>query len=193
MSGEDEWYVRSPEGLIYGPTGMDELVVWAEEGRIEPAGFVSHDRENWIPAQLVPELSMSWVVEAEPGRFFGPFNRRLVTSLFNNGSIPQGANIYRRHDLPPDRDPEPERIEVVKEVVREVPVEVEKIVERIIEVEPPPRAPIAETRQGAPDGRFPPVPRKDGIFGDIPLERLAALEEAARRELSSWESFMGGK
>ena len=61
---EDKWYVRSEEGSVYGPADTGTLVSWAEEGRINATGFVSRDRKSWIPAQLMDELQMKWVVEA---------------------------------------------------------------------------------------------------------------------------------
>lgn len=138
---EKIWYVRSPDGNVYGPADRDTLVVWAGEGRVDPAGFVSHDRKSWLPAQLMPELEMKWVVEAEPGKFYGPFNRRMIIRLAEAGSIPQGANIYRKHELAVDKDPEPVRVEVPVEkivekvVVKEVPVE--KVVEKVVVKEVP--------------------------------------------------------
>ena len=146
MSTDKNWYVRSQDGKVYGPTDRETLVVWAGEGRIEPSGFVSQDRKSWVPAQFMPELEMKWVVEAEPGKFYGPFNRQMVVRLAAAGSIPEGASVYRRHELAVDKDPEPVRVEVPVEkivekivekvVVKEVPVEkiVEKIVEKRVEV-----------------------------------------------------------
>ena len=137
----EEWYVRSAEGSVYGPTDRVSLVQWAREGRIDPSGYVSRDRKSWLQAPLMPDLEMTWVVETDPGKFYGPFNRAVVVRLAAAGSIPAGANIYRRHDLPPDQDPAPERIEVpvekvdAKEVRVEVPVE--KIVEKEVRVEVP--------------------------------------------------------
>ena len=82
MDGSSEqWYVRSADGNVYGPATRAALVDWAREGRIEPSGFVSRDRKEWLPAQLMDELEMRWVVEAEPGKFFGPFNRAVVVRL----------------------------------------------------------------------------------------------------------------
>ena len=137
----EEWYVRSAEGSVYGPTDRVSLVQWAREGRIDPSGYVSRDRKSWLQAPLMPDLEMTWVVETDPGKFYGPFNRAVVVRLAAAGSIPAGANIYRRHDLPPDQDPAPERIEVPVEkvVAKEVRVEVpvEKIVEKEVRVEVP--------------------------------------------------------
>ena len=125
MNERESWYVKGSDGQVYGPADMASLVVWASEGRIEPNGFVSCDRRNWILAPRLSELEMHWVVETEPGKYYGPFNRQVVNRLAANGSIPQGAFVYRRHLLPVDRDPDPVRVEV--------PVEVEKVVERVVE------------------------------------------------------------
>ena len=137
----ETWYVKSADGSVYGPTDRASLVQWAREGRIDPSGFVSCDRVSWLQAPLMPELEMSWVVETEVGKFYGPFNRAVVVRLAAAGSIPPGANIYRRHDLPPGQDPAPERVEVPVEkiVEKEVRVEVpvEKIVEKEVRVEVP--------------------------------------------------------
>ena len=206
---EDKWYVRSEEGSVYGPADAGTLVSWAEEGRINATGFVSRDRKSWIPAQLMDELQMKWVVEAEPGKFFGPFNRVFLVKIHKAGEIPEGAKIYSRHDLPPDQDPEPVKVEVPVEVEKivekivekrvEVPVEkivekivekrvevpVEKIVEKIIEVEPPPRAAIVDNEAASATGAMPPPIAMGGIFKGADRARLEALENAARRELSA--------
>ena len=275
----EEWYVKSADGSVYGPTDRVSLVQWAREGRIDPSGYVSRDRLSWLPAPQMPELEMTWVVETETGKFYGPFNRAVVVRLAGAGSIPAGANIYRRHGLPPDQDPAPERIEVPvekivekvvekevrvevpvekivekvvekevrvevpvekivekvvekevrvevpvekivekvvekevrvevpvekivekvveKEVRVEVPVEkivekvvrvevpVEKIVERVIEVAPPPQEVVREAEVAEAEGVRMPRPQFGGIFKGADRARMAALEAAARRELSA--------
>ncbi|MBR3221887.1 MAG: DUF4339 domain-containing protein [Kiritimatiellae bacterium] len=209
-----EWFVRTEDGRVYGPADVASLVAWAQDGRIEPSGFVSRDRLSWTPAQLMPELEMKWLVETEPGKVFGPFNRALVISLFARGAVPAAAKAYRLHELPVDRDPPPAvkevRVEVPvekivekvveKEVRVEVPVEkivekivekevrvevpVEKIVERVIEVAPPARTGIVVNDAPAPVGDEPPVRSPGSIFGNLDRSRLAALEAAAQRELA---------
>ena len=144
-SRKREWYVRTADGRVYGPADVASLVAWAQDGRIEPTGFVSRDRINWTPAQLMPELEMKWLVETEPGKVFGPFNRALVVSLFSRKAVPNGAKAYRLHELPVECDPPPVEVEKVvekiveKEVRVEVPVEkvVEKVVEKEVRVEVP--------------------------------------------------------
>ena len=199
MSDKEIWYVRSAEGAVYGPSDRETLAQWAREGRIDPSGFVSQDRLEWMPAQLMAELEMTWIVEAEPGKFFGPFNREVVIRLAADGQLPPGATVYRKHEYAPDEDPPP----VVEEKIVEVPVEVEKIVEKIvekevrvevpvekivekiIEVEPPARTQIVDAEVVDAVGAQPPPPIFRGIFKGADRSRLEALEAAARRELSA--------
>ena len=174
---KEAWYVRSSDGQVYGPTDRSSLVVWAEEGRIEPSGFVSRDRKEWIPAQLMPELEMKWVVEAEPGKFFGPFNRKMIIRLASSGSLPAGAGVYRRHELAVDKDPPPVTVE--KRV--EVPVEkiVEKVVEKRVEV---PVEKIVEKRVEVPVEKIVEkiVEKRVEVPGEKIVERIIEVEPPAR-------------
>lgn len=204
--GAKDWYVRGEDGKVYGPATIDSLVAWARDGRIDPSGHVSHDRKEWIPPQLMPELEMTWLVETEPGKIFGPFNRELVKRLVADGNVPKGACVYRRYELPVDQDPEPVVVEkIVEKIVEkrvEVPVEkiVERVVEKVVEVEPPARTAIVVPEVVDAEVIDTPPPRRiaSGIFKGADPARLAALEEAARRELASARrhglgSFFGGR
>ena len=275
-----EWYVRTSDGNVYGPADVASLVSWAEDGRIDPSSSLSKDRIKWTPAQLMDELGMKWLVELEPGKPLGPYNRKFLISSHTEGSLPDRAKLYRLHEFPIDQDPPPTVVEkevikevpvekivekvvevekrvevpvekiVEKEVVKEVPVEVEKrvevpvekivekivevpvekvvekivevekrvevpvekivekevikevpvekIVEKIVEVERPPRTTVVVPEVVEPAGNEP--PRRSvgkGMFGDVSRSGLAALEEAARRELAaagkSRFSFFGRK
>ena len=203
------WYVRSEEGAVYGPATAESLLDWARDGRIDPSGYVSKDRVNWVPPQTLDFLEMKWLVETELGKFFGPFNRELVKRLAADRQIPEGARVYRAWDLPVDKDPDPvivekivekvveKPVEVIKEVIKEVRVEVpvEKIVEKVVEVpvEPPPRAAIVVPEVVEAIDAPPPRPKLGGIFKDASPDKLAALEAAARRELSAARKFgIGG-
>ena len=209
MAENEYWYVRSAEGSVYGPSDRATLAQWAREGRIEPTGYVSRDRKEWLPAQMMPELEMKWIVEAEPGKFFGPFNREVVIRLAAAGQIPLGANVYSRYEYAVDQDPPPVekvvevekivekivekevRVEVPVEkivekvVIKEVPVEVEKVVEKIVEVEPPARTQLIAAEVVDAVSTQPPPPSLGGIFKGADRARLEALEAAARRELSA--------
>ena len=133
MTDNRDWFVKSVDGKVYGPAKISKLVEWAKDGRIEPTGFVSTDRVDWLEAWSIDELEMKWLVEVSPGDVFGPFHRELVINLFKNGTVPATARAYRLHEFPIDQDPPP----VEKIVEKEVPVEVEKIVEKEVRVEVP--------------------------------------------------------
>ena len=143
MNSKKEWYVRMSDGNVYGPADVAALVSWAEDGRIDPSSSLSKDRIKWTPAQLMSELEMKWLVELEPGKPLGPYNRKFLVASLADGSLPADAKAYRLHEFPIEQDPPPTVVE--KEVIREVPVEkivevekrvevpVEKIVEKIVE------------------------------------------------------------
>jgi hypothetical protein len=198
MADSRDWFVRTEDGKVYGPADIASLGEWAKDGRIEPSCFVSSDRINWRPAQLMPELEMKWLVETEPGKFFGPFHRQVVSRLFRDKQVPDGAKAYRLHEFAVDEDPPPvEKIVEVEKVVekvveKEVRVEVpvEKIVEKIVEVEPPARTEIVVPEVVEPAAKAPP-PRMPGssLFGGMDRERMAALEAAAQRELARGKRF----
>ena len=194
MNGKKEWYVRMSDGNVYGPADVASLVSWAEDGRIDPSSSLSKDRIRWTPAQLMDELEMKWLVELEPGKPLGPYNRKYLVASIADGSLPAETKAYRLHEFPIDEDPPPTIVE--KEVIKEVPVEkivekivevpVEKIVEKIVEVEKPARTTVVVPEVVEPAGNEPPR-RKGGagMFGDVGRSGLEALEQAARRELAA--------
>ena len=204
--------MRMSDGNVYGPADVASLVSWAEDGRIDPSSSLSKDRIRWTPAQLMDELEMKWLVELEPGKPLGPYNRKYLVASIADGSLPAEAKAYRLHEFPIDEDPPPVIVE--KEVIKEVPVEkivekivevpvekivekivevekrvevpVEKIVEKIVEVEKPPRTTVVVPEVVEPAGNEP--PRRSGgkgMFGDVSRSGLEALEQAARRELAA--------
>ena len=212
MNGKKEWYVRMSDGNVYGPADVASLVSWAEDGRIDPSSSLSKDRIRWTPAQLMDELAMKWLVELEPGKPLGPYNRKYLVASIADGSLPAETKAYRLHEFPIDEDPPPTIVE--KEVIKEVPVEkivekivevpvekivekivevekrvevpVEKIVEKIVEVEKPARTTVVVPEVVEPAGNEPPR-RKGGagMVGDVGRSGLEALEQAARRELAA--------
>ena len=120
------------DGNVYGPADVAALVSWAEDGRIDPSSSLSKDRIKWTPAQLMGELEMKWLVELEPGKPLGPYNRKFLVASLADGSLPADAKAYRLHEFPIEQDPPPTIIE--KEVIREVPVEKIVEVEKRVEV-----------------------------------------------------------
>ena len=185
MVDERKWYVRTEDGKVYGPADVTSLSLWAQDGRIEPAAFVSQDRKSWVPAQLMPELEMKWLVEVEPGKVFGPFNRAVVIRLSREGELPPEAKIYRLHEFAITEDPPPVEKIVEKIVEKRVEVPVEKIVEKIVEVDPPPRTEIVVAEVVEPVAAMPPPKAPGAVFKDLGRSQLAALEAAARNELAN--------
>ena len=181
MSNTREWFVRTEDGKVYGPADVESLVEWARDGRIEPSSYISRDRINWSPAQLVAELEMEWLVETEPGKVYGPFNRALVISMFATKSVPPSSKAYRLHKLPVDQDPPP-----VEKIVEKV---VEKVVEKIVEVEPPPRMEIVVPEVVEPTANVPPAKSPGSIFRHLDHDGLVALEAAARQEIAKSRRF----
>ena len=143
MEKGKEWFVRTEDGCEYGPADEATLVRWARDGRIGPTSSLSCDRLSWMPAFQMDALEMKWLIEVEPGKVFGPFNRQVAIWIFKNGSAPATSRVYRLHECSVEQDPPlPEKViekEVVKEVRVEVPVEkvVEKEVIKEVRVEVP--------------------------------------------------------
>ena len=179
MVGSKEWFVRTADGKVYGPADVSVLVKWAEEGRIEASSSVSADRVTWMRAPGLDALEMDWLVEVSQGNVFGPFNRKLVSRLFDDQTVPATAEVYRRHRLAIDEDPPPvERVVekiVEKEVRVEVPVEtvvekevrvevpVEKIVEKIVEKEVRVEVPVEKVVEKV-------------VRVEVPVEKIVRVE-----------------
>ena len=137
MNGREEWYLKTGDGKVYGPAAFRLLVTWVEDGRIAPGDQLSTDRISWVRAQLISGLEMKWLIEVEPGRTVGPFNRKLVSKLASDGQLPSGAKVYRLHEVAVDEDPPASIVERVVEKEVRVEVPVEKIVEKEVRVEVP--------------------------------------------------------
>jgi hypothetical protein len=195
MRESAEWYVKAEDGNVYGPACVASLAEWAKEGRIQPTSSLSRDRVKWLPAPAMPELEMKWLVEPEPGRVFGPFNRAFVIRLFKDGSASPDAKVYSLHELPVDEDPPPKVVErvVEKEVRVEVPVErvvekivevpVEKVVERVVEKEVRVEVPVEKIVERVVEKvvEVPaPRPRTQSALAVVP----EVLAPAARRPLA---------
>ncbi|MBQ4440465.1 MAG: hypothetical protein II909_04955 [Kiritimatiellae bacterium] len=89
-----EWYVKSPDGAVFGPADIEKLKAWADESRISPEHVVSEDKQTWTPVSRLAELEMVYLVEVAPGDIFGPFTRKVVDSLIEGGQLPADARVY---------------------------------------------------------------------------------------------------
>lgn len=90
----DKWYVRNTSGKVFGPIDLVTLKKWVCDGRVEPLAGISPDLKNWMLAPLMPELEMNWIVENNPGQFYGPTNRAVVDDLVKSGTLNAGARFY---------------------------------------------------------------------------------------------------
>lgn len=92
---EKKWYLRTAEGKVFGPIEFETLKGWARDGRVEPFAGISTDLKNWVLASLKPELELEWVIENEPGRFYGPTHRSVIDDLVRQGALGEGRRLYR--------------------------------------------------------------------------------------------------
>ena len=105
----EKWYVRNTAGKVFGPIDLETLKGWVKDGRIEPLAGISTDLKNWMLAPLKPELEMNWVVENEPGQFYGPTHRTVLDDLKKAGSLAREARFF--HD---DRGTGTERLRALE-------------------------------------------------------------------------------
>lgn len=176
MSSREDWYFRNVDGSVYGPTDLASLSVWAKEGRVTPAGYVSRDGRDWMPAPSLKDLEMWWLVETEPRKWFGPFHIDVVNGLRAKGSLPPGTRVYRLWDGEA-AEPAPKVVEkvvekdVVKVVEKRVEVPVEKTVLKEVRVEVPvEKVVVKEVRVEVPVERI--VEKRV----EVPVEKIVEKE-----------------
>lgn len=91
----EKWYVRNTAGKVFGPIDLEALKAWVKDGRVEPLAGISQDLTSWMLAPLKPELEMNWIVENNPGQFYGPTHRAVVDDLIKTGSLSNEARFYQ--------------------------------------------------------------------------------------------------
>ena len=96
MISDEKWYVRNTAGKVFGPIDFETLKAWVRDGRVEPLAGVSKDLQNWMLAPLKSELEMDWIIENNPGQFYGPTHRSVVDDFLKSGTLSPGARFY--HD-----------------------------------------------------------------------------------------------
>ncbi len=100
---EITWKVKSEDGTVFGPATMATLLAWARDGRLAATNVISSDGKTWTPVASHPELSMDWIAEITPGKFFGPIHRDALDELIRNGEIGRDAAQYARARTADDR------------------------------------------------------------------------------------------
>ena len=80
----DQWYVRTPEGVEYGPVPRVELDQWVSESRLSAESRIRRATEAWMPATtLDPELPSvapnlyqpGELISAHPGNAYAESHR----------------------------------------------------------------------------------------------------------------------
>lgn len=120
------WYVKNAEGKVFGPADDAKLLEWVKDGRVEPFAGISNDLKTWKLASVEPYLEMDWIVENEPGRFYGPTHRAVVDDLLNSKALSETCRIYRDdHNGRAEKEASAARDEAEK-AMAEVQAEAEK-------------------------------------------------------------------
>ena len=114
-----KWYVKNSDGKVFGPVDDAGLLSWVRDGRVEPFAGISTDLKKWKLASLEPNLEMDWIVENEPGRFYGPTHRDVVDDLIKSGSLSETCRIYRDdHGGASEKEAEAARSEAEKSLAQ---------------------------------------------------------------------------
>lgn len=121
MENGEKWYVKSVAGKVFGPIDLDTLKKWVRDGRVEPLAGVSNDLQNWTIAPMRPELEMNWVVENNPGQFYGPTHRSVVDDLKKSGTLTPAARFYCD-----DRGAAAQRIAATEKAVADRDIEISR-------------------------------------------------------------------
>ncbi len=90
------WFLRISDGSVFGPVDTTTLCEWAAQSRIAPGNDISSDRQEWKPAESMPELKMEWYADLPNGTKYGPFNVLAVPNLCTAGTIPSDATLTNR-------------------------------------------------------------------------------------------------
>ena len=108
----EKWYVKNTADKVFGPIDLETLKGWVKDGRIEPLAGISSDLKNWMLAPMKPELEMNWVVENEPGQFYGPTHRMVLDDLKKAGALAHEARFFQD-----DRGASAERIRALESAI----------------------------------------------------------------------------
>ncbi len=100
----NQWWLRTQDE-VFGPVTRENLLEWAQMGRIQPGQDVSSDGENWKSATAVDFLDMRWSIDIGDGTPRGPFNKKAAQALLASGRLPRGSRLV---ELAEEEAPEAE-------------------------------------------------------------------------------------
>lgn len=90
------FFLKKPDGAVYGPVERTTLIDWAKQGRVAPEDSISKDRLTWYPAPTLTDLEMNWMVELNDGSQYGPVHLLALQELTADGSITDDARVANR-------------------------------------------------------------------------------------------------
>ena len=103
----NQWWLRAQDE-VFGPVTRDNLLEWAQMGRIQPGQDVSEDGENWKPATEIAFLDMRWSIDIGDGTPRGPLNKKAAQASLASGRLPCGSKLVEVVPEPVDQKAEPE-------------------------------------------------------------------------------------
>ena len=88
MDDSPKWFLmKQSDGEVFGPMPLSQLRQWALDACISPLDKVSSDEVTWIKAPMLPELEMDYLLEVEPGLFYGPTTIGAIREFLTSGEI----------------------------------------------------------------------------------------------------------
>ncbi len=110
----ENWYVKNTGGKVFGPITLEALKSWVRDGRVEPLAGISTDLKSWMLAPMKAELEMNWIVENNPGQFYGPTHQAVIDDLKKSGTLSAAARFYKD-----DRGKVNDRVRILEQAVAE--------------------------------------------------------------------------
>ena len=87
------YYLRTPDGTVYGPVDIVTLCIWATDARVIPGCELSEKQDVWFPVEKIAELRLNWSVQFSDGAVYGPLNLLAIRVLAAENSIPAGVRL----------------------------------------------------------------------------------------------------
>ena len=92
MDDSTQWFLmKQSDGTVFGPLTFSQLHQWALDAYISPLDKISNDQINWVKAPMIPGLHMDYLVELEPGTFYGPTTIGAIREFLTCGEITLNA------------------------------------------------------------------------------------------------------
>ena len=175
---EMKWMVESEPGKVFGPFTRSVVSDALRNGEIDVAAKIYRLYEYPIdqdppPIEKIVEKRVEVPVEKIVEKRVEVPVEKIVEKI-----------VEKRVEVPVEK--------IVEKIVeKRVEVPVEKIVEKIVEVPQPARSEIVVAEVVEPSAPMPPPKTAGSIFSNVDRSHLAALEAAARRELSAARQHKG--